>query len=155
MARMDEIPILGRDLRYEAVGQEFLRVRRFFAVGTFEGRKVTGPAGLPYGMLEVDCPAALGIGPVKLPILHREDYRNVWTIYRDRGVGDDEEVLVIHDPLRFPLIWRIIGRLHLFAYPRGSLERIYAALATSSGKGMEGLPQPLEEWTPPGRSRLS
>ena len=144
------IPVVGYDIDWTKFEKVFCRVEHFTPLGTIEGAKVRGSRGAPYALLMVDSPwlAERSL----MPVGHREDFRNLWDIFEQRGVGEGEEVLLSYTPffrdefkwLRFLRPW--LPRLYAAIYPRGHLEEVYAE--GDRPKDSLAWIEPIAEWHP-------
>ena len=149
---ISNIPVVGYDIDWNKFDKEYCRVEQFTSLGTIDGGKVPGSRGTPYALLMVDSPwlAKRSL----MPVGHREDFRNLWDIFEQRGVGKGEEVLLSYSPffrdkfkwLRFLRPW--LPRLYLAIYPRGHLEEVYARGVRP--KDSLAWTEPIAEWHPKG-----
>jgi len=133
MVRVDspshDPPLLGRDIRWELIDREFCRVNHFLPFGKVEGTKVKdAPPPMPYALLTVETPKLSG--EAILPVIHRVDFYNLWQVFQERGLSDQEEVLVVS--VHFSktglkkLFSSMLPKLFIYVYPKGHLELIIA-----------------------------
>ena len=106
-------PVIGKDIPWKRVEGWGLRVTHFTAFASVKGNKVKAYSRtLPYAILTVDhgkLPSE-----TKLYVTHKEDFRHLWQAYEERGISEDEWVVVYDfNPMR-PR-WR---RLLAFGLPR-------------------------------------
>lgn len=148
-------PFIGKDIPWELVEGEFLRVVHFTPFATVEGNKVKAPGrAMPYALVEVESPKLEE--PALMPIAHRVDFRNLWEIYHEQGVSSEEEVLLTYYP-RYKGLLRLanaLGHLPKFAisiYPKGALEKMYRVLAGEAPP--QELPMALYKYIPLERYR--
>jgi len=151
----DDKPFVGRNIPWDAVEQQFLRVLKFTPLATLMGGKVRSPSSsTPYALVDIECPR-LETDAV-LPIAHREDFRVLWQLYEEVGSDEDIEILLTYFP-RYTGLLRLVNAVaHLpkfvvAAYPRGSLEQIYAAL--SGETPLKDMPRALYQHMPLERHR--
>jgi len=119
-------PIIGMEIPWKSIAKQYFRIKHFTALAQVENGKVISPdVTMPYALVEIESPILPKDG--SLPVLHRIDFYNLWRIFKERTVRDDEEVLVIYSPVKWlPRIFAPIQpQLIFLIYPRGSLERIY------------------------------
>jgi hypothetical protein len=116
-------------------------------MATKEKEKIRAWTGGPYAIIEVEC-LGLPTRSLQLPVVHREDFQRLWHALEERRVAADEELIVVYEPSGIPFIGAFQPRLHVFAYPAGSLEKLHEALSTSGGGRQKflDLPTPVAEW---------
>ena len=100
----NDAPLVGRDIPWSTVEGQLCKVIVFVPISTIESGKIKEPAmKLAYGGVTVE---VMGFESrnipkqIVLPVLHRLDFRNLWYLYEERGVGPQEEVLISYDPLK-------------------------------------------------------
>jgi len=119
---------IGIDIPWEAIVGEACRVKNFMPLARVEAGKIKDTmSALPYGTLLVESP--------KLPkeaylhVVHKDDFRTLWEVFRERSVGCEEEVIVFYVPFYKEglktLLSAVMPRLHVYIYPKGHLEEIY------------------------------
>lgn len=149
---MTEI-VLRNDKEWSVIDAELCRVDRFLPLATVENGRVIAPTKTdPYALIGVECKAlpqeATGC------IGHRLDFLHLWTAFNERGVRDDEEVLVYwtkkHLKSYARLVSRFMPRLWVMVCRKQSFE-----LRTDDGFKPEltGLARyeagrALDEWKP-------
>ncbi len=122
----DKSLTIGKDIPWEAIERRTCLVNHFTPFGTINGVKIIAPPPpLPYALLSVELPELRKEFPteVSMPVLHKEDFRNLWKVFQERGVKAEEEVLVFYMPiLRSSLFRRLFPRmtcLHIYIFPKG------------------------------------
>jgi hypothetical protein len=85
--------VLLRDKEWSVIEGAVCRVKAFTPMATVEDGRVTAIGeSLPYASIEIECGAlpedATGY------IAHKLDFLHLWAAFNERGVGEDEEVLV-------------------------------------------------------------
>ena len=89
-----ELPLLGKTLPFDAFIGEMLRIVRFTPYQALEGGKVGGNSALgARALLRVEGPEAERFS--LLPVYHREDFKNLWALFETRGLGTNEEAIVV------------------------------------------------------------
>jgi hypothetical protein len=148
------LPYVSVDIPWEYIEGEFLRIAEFTPLATVEGEKVRAERPpTPYALLKVESPK---LEEAVMPVAHREDFRKLWQIYRQRGVTAEEEVLLTYYP-RYKGLLRLanaLAHLRKFAisiYPKGSLEKMYEVLAGEAPP--QELPRALYKYIPLERYR--
>jgi hypothetical protein len=152
----NEAPVIGRDIRWEAIENQYCRVKHFTPFADVESGKVKDVSKfLPYALLQVECPMKFQ-GEASMPVLHKLDFQNLWEVFmerkvygdtRDYGVSTKMEVLVVYskpDSKLGRLLGASLPRLITYVYRRGSLEKIYAMLLGNID--IDALPHPIAEY---------
>jgi len=132
--------LIGRDIEWEAIEEQYCRVKHFTPIAVVASSKIKEVSKiLPYASLRVECPKVFQ--DALMPVVHKLDFRNLWEVFMERGVGTEEEVIVVYAPLKRRKLARlfsgILPSLVIQLYPKGSLERL-------EGKPDVGIP--VEEW---------
>ena len=139
-----ETLLIGKDIPWESIEKEDLRVIHFAPLAEVRDSKIKGPLGLlPYGLLTVESP--LIPREATLPVTHKVDFHNLWDIFKVRGVNPDEEVLVFYAPSS-GFLSRIKPKLHIFIYPKGHQEEIHNP--DFKTKDPQSWFKPIAEWRP-------
>ncbi len=159
----DDMPAIqiGFDVSWDDITGLFLRITGFEPLGTVEGSKVKGPPKPhPYGVLVVKGPSLpedaivsshhpLSNASASMNIEHREDFVRAWTCLHKWELQDDEELLVVYQPIERHWLMKhfagVLPKLHFMVFPSGSLERL-----STRPKGDEVLnrPRPIAELRP-------
>jgi hypothetical protein len=116
--------VLRNDKEWSVIDGEVCRVTAFTPMARVEGgRVITLSKSAPYASIDVECPQlpeeATGF------ITHRIDFLHLWTAFNERGVGDDEEVLVFWTRKHLksyarlmakfmPRLWVMVCRKHAY-----------------------------------------
>jgi hypothetical protein len=149
-----EPPVIGKDVAWEIIVGKACRVKQFTPFAHIVAGELSGNRGsLPYGSLLLESPAL--VHDTSMPVTHKEDFRNLWEVFRQRGIGPKEEVLVFYEPffrsrlLRF--LSHLMPRLHVHIYPKGRLEKLYDPGLRPDEAG--AWLQPIAVWQPKDRRR--
>ena len=123
---MENNPLLfGTNIDWDKL--HMWRANHLTSLGSIvEGKAVPPGSGQPYGLLTVEMPKLSGHTTALVALTHREDFLNAWMIFNDRGLAEDEELLVSYCPpqkLLFRLAASILPRLMFQVYSAGNLER--------------------------------
>lgn len=120
-------PIIGMQIPWKTVKNVHLRIKHVTKLATVaaNGEVKSANPTMPYALLQVEN----GTHPneFQLPITHRLDFVNLWSIYEERGISANEEVLVAYTPLGGVLGFFLSGiqpSLTFFIYPSAHLEKI-------------------------------
>lgn len=88
------LPLIGRDIPFKAIDKEVLKAKRFGQLSkVIDGKVQAFAPNMPYGFVEVEGEAFEG--SAMLTLVHKDDFLHVWQAFEERGIGDDEEALVI------------------------------------------------------------
>ena len=147
--REDEPLLIGKDVSWEDVEGEMLKVKRFTPFGTVEGDKIKAPPiPMPYAALAIE--STNWSRELSLPVVHKVDFRNLWECFQVRGVNPDEEVLVGYHKAprrRFAKIFSsFLPRLGIFIFPQGHLEE--AEDPNFRPKDIGAWYTPIAKWKP-------
>jgi len=144
MPTSNESLIIGKDIPWKDIQEEDLRVKHFTPFAIIEGGKVKATSMLlPYASLIVESPKLPE--ETYLPVTHKIDFRNLWEVFKERGVKDNEEVLVFYVPSS-GIFSAVKPKLHIFIYPKGHQEEIYNPNFTPDNSEMWF--KPIAEWQP-------
>ena len=115
--------VLGKDVPWESITGKACRVKRFTAIARIDGGKVRDAVKrMPYALLRVESPVLAD--EAMLPVVHRVDFLTTWKVFEERGVGEEEEAIVVYMPSS-GFLSSFKPRLHFYIYPKGHLEEIY------------------------------
>lgn len=115
------------DAEWDVIDGEVCRVKVFTpSARVEEGRVIARARTEPYASIVVECPALPGVATGF--ITHRTDFLHLWQAFYERGVEDDEEVLVFWSRRNLKrsarLVSRFMPRLWVMICPRQALELI-------------------------------
>jgi hypothetical protein len=89
-------PILGKDISWNAVDMTMLRVLEFSPISTVEGTKVKSSSNfVPYAFLTVESIEKTFNGRAVLYVTNRQDFTNLWRVFKEIGIKQDEDVVVV------------------------------------------------------------
>ena len=145
-----EVLLIGRDIPWETIEGEFCWVKHFTPMAIVESGKIRDLSKfLPYALLRVECPKVFQ-GEASIPVMHKQDFRNLWEVFNEREVSPEMEVLVVYAPLKrrklVKLFSGILPSLVIQLHPKGFLERLYQE--PEKGKVEEWFEsfRPIAEW---------
>jgi hypothetical protein len=120
---MEDVLLKTRD--WQAVEEEPCRVLEFTPLATVANGEVQAlDRGVPYASVNLQCPK-LPAGTVGY-ISHKMDFYHLWAVFRDRGVRQDEEVLIFWSKRQLKgfakLFSPIMPRLCVMVCPAGAYE---------------------------------
>jgi len=160
-----EVPLIGRDIPWEAIEGEFCRIKHFTPLAIVESGKVESASTmLPYASLRVELPdlsehpdyqqKLKGIilpHEALMPVMHKLDFRNLWEVFKETGINTEiMEVLVVYAPLKrrklTKLFSGVLPSLVIQVYPKGSLERLYEKPEKGKVEEWFNSLRPITEW---------
>lgn len=148
MNNRDESLIIGKDIPWENIEKDDLRVKDFTPFALVEQGKIKSPSTLlPYASLLVESPILPN--EATLPVVHKVDFRNLWEVFKERGVKPEEEVVVFYAPSR-GILSTLKPKLHIYIYPKGHQEKIHNPKFESGldTKTWRKWIKPIAEWHP-------
>lgn len=150
-SRNNETLLIGRDIEWSAIEEQYCRVNHFTPFAIVESGKVKASSStLPYASLLVECPKVFK--EASMPVVHKQDFRNLWEVFREIDSIDTKnmDIIVIHAPLKrrglAKLFSGILPSLVIQVHGKGFFKR----LDNKPGKGnveawFESL-KPIAEW---------
>ncbi len=122
--------LIGMDIRWGDVEKVACKVENFEPLAEVEGGRITSapPSFMPYAFLTVEFVGAHPRLPERaiMPVTHREDFLTLWEVFRERGIGDEEDGVVYrlsfyHDPIMRLLFSRNTPWIHVYIFPKGDM----------------------------------
>ena len=83
--------VLLSNKQWSRIDSKMCRILEFHPFASVEDGEILSITGFPYASIVFQCSDQPGI--LNGFITHKEDFRVLWSIYRERGIGSDEEVL--------------------------------------------------------------
>jgi len=116
---------LGKDIAWNKINGELCRVLDFTSHASVQNGKIES-AGIstPYGSLTLECPKISG--KIECPIIHRVDFINLWEVFKEKGVKENEEVLVgryEYLTMLGKLFSSFLPKIYILIYPIGSYNK--------------------------------
>jgi hypothetical protein len=148
-----EHAVIGKDISWKEMSDSFLRIIKFTPLATVGGGEVQGAVShLPYAIVEVEC-IELDQRFVIL-VTHKIDFLNLWKAYNQRGISEEEEVIVGDFASKRTGFIRVFGaflpRLFVWICRKGHLERLVNDnWGDLYGEALAMAMLPLEMWEPP------
>ena len=156
-----EKSILSKDIPWSQIKGEFCRVKVFLPIGKVEKGEVEAPPiPNPYAILDVECPKKLPPEGAFLPVAHKIDFKHLWEAFIERGVKEDEEVLVVYypeAPSNVPEFTAkmfksaMFPKLRIWICRKGLLEKLYDEdyqKKVGAMKFFSEVAKPIKEWSP-------
>lgn len=153
--------LIPRDISWKTIEGHGFRVERFLPLASIEQDKVK-EAGkyMPYAGLFVESPFFDKLGEEVsstkiIAVIHKVDFRHFWELYKDRGVSQKKEEVIVSYLPRQNGVRKLLGthtwpHLRIHVRPKGSLEEIYrtAELSTKEWLQMTERIRTIAEWDP-------
>jgi len=145
--------IIGRNISLDDIEKEFCRVIHFIPFATLESGKIEQISRIsPYASLLLESQVLRQ--EATLPIIHKDDFKVLWGVFKERGINSDEEVLIVYE--RFgnkglkKSLSPIMPSLHVWIYQKGHLEKIYDFFNNPKPQNWKSAPhkQYVAEWHP-------
>lgn len=145
--------VLRTDKEWSAIDGEACRVKLFTPWANVEDGRVRAPSTTdPYAAIVIEC-AQLGQDATGF-ITQKIDFLHLWRAFNERGVGDDEEVIVFW--LRSQLKWsarmmaRTMPKLWVWICPAQAFEVMSDASFRPELSGQERWEAwaPIVDWKP-------
>jgi hypothetical protein len=150
---MSEQQIMLKDSEWSVVEDAFCRVTEFTPMASIQNGKVLALGKtVPYASVTVECR--------KLPqqtkgfISHKMDFKHLWAAFKERPLGQNEEVLILWSKKHYKghakIFSRFMPRLWVMVCPKQTFE-----LKTDrsfkpelQGEARWNATQPIAEWKP-------
>lgn len=146
------LPVLGRDIKWKLIENQFCRVDLFYPIASIENDKILVPGSTPYAALTIEC-ANLSTKAIWL-VAHKVDFIHLWEAFKERGVKENEEVLIIISSKRHNFLYKIISfimpKIFIMIYPRGSFEKFNnpEQIKQLTGEQFYRETKPIKSWEP-------
>lgn len=159
-------PVLGVNIPWGQIKGEFCRVKSFLPFAEVEKNKIKAPPiPTPYAILSVENSKKLPSEGAFLPVGHKLDFKHLWECFEERGIKEDEEVLVVYFPEAPSNIYGsnvpnfttkifksvVFPKLHIMIYKKGMLEKLYDEKYQEKVGYMKFFieeAKPIKEWKP-------
>ncbi|WP_157123708.1 hypothetical protein [Allosphingosinicella indica] len=143
--------VLRSDRDWAAIDGELCRVRKFreFGARIADGKFVEVGTCRPYAIVSLEC-RKLPVGTVGC-ITHKLDFAHLWAVFRERGIGDDEEALIFWTRRNLKPVAKAVSlfmpKLWVMIWTRGAYER-ETDPELRSRPGTEADMVPIISWKP-------
>jgi hypothetical protein len=124
MTSPDEVVLLT-DKDWSVIDGELCRVLQFEPLSRILAGEIVGPKEIPYASVILECKKLQG--PVRGYVTHKIDFTNLWTVFQERTLGEDEEVIIVWTKQHYKTRWlkyfsKVFPKLIVMVYPKGHLE---------------------------------
>ena len=139
------------DSEWGSVDGDACRVFQFSPFGWIEEGRIWVPKRIPYAAIHFECTRVPGT--IKGYITHRMDFLHLWQAFIERGVRDDEEVVVYwtiqnykfkwfrYFSVFLPKLWVTISQKGFFEFMKGHRE-------VQGQRTTEGMLESIASWKP-------
>jgi hypothetical protein len=120
---------LDTDREWSEFEGESLRVLEFTPYSSIKNGKIfTGKLIEPYAHAILTLESKKVQGTIKGYVWHKLDFRNLWKVFKERKVQENEEVIIIWTKQNYKYTWQkyvsyFLPKLWIAIYPKGHLER--------------------------------
>ena len=154
--------VMRTDSEWRAVERQACRVTDFTPFASVENGEVVVPSLTdPYASVTLECtgmPSA-----VKGSVTHKKDFAHLWAAFKERGVADDEEVVIFWTTMDYKywfmhFLSRFLPKMCVWICAKGALE-VMGKLCDPTRDWEAGFDpmaavrasQPIVEWKPEAR----
>jgi len=128
--RVSRVLRLDTDSEWNEFDGESLRVLEFTPYSLIKNRKIhTDKLREPYAhaILTLECKKVQGL--IKGYVWHKIDFRNLWKVFEERTVQENEEVIITWTKQNYKYMWHryvsyFLPKLWIAIFPKGHLEMI-------------------------------
>lgn len=144
---------LLKDSQWSAIDGEFCRVIDFVPMASIKEEKILAiDKTTPYASVILECKKL----PTKIKgfITHKVDFMHLWPAFKERGVKQDEEVLIFWSKKHYKKAYKIFSaflpRLWIMICPRGAfeLETNPDYRSELKGEARWNATKPIMDWKP-------
>jgi hypothetical protein len=121
-----EITLL-KDSEWAKIEEEVCRVIDFNPLAVIKNGRIRRVGVMPYASITLECEKVSE--KISGFINYREDFQHLWTAFKERGIKDNEEVLIIWSRNHYTFKWLrifsfLLPKLRVMVCPRGAYELI-------------------------------
>lgn len=145
---------LRKDSEWSAIDSKLCRAVNFNPSGASieNGRVVTVDRTTPYASLVLECEDG---GKYKGFITQKVDFTNSWRAFKERGISDNEEAIIVWSNRRYKYKWLkllsvFLPKLHVMICPKGAFELMTDSKYKPelSGEARWNAQKPIQEFKP-------
>lgn len=113
-----------KDIQWSVIDGELCRVIDFIPMAEVKSGKILAVKSTPYASIVLECKKL----PTKTKgfITHKLDFMNLWSAFKERGVKQDEEVLIFWSKKHYKKVYKIFSaflpRLCVMICPKEAFE---------------------------------
>lgn len=144
---------MRKDSEWSVIDGDLCRVTEFIPMASIQNGKVHAlTPTFPYASVSLECKKVPH--GIKGFICHKLDFKHLWMAFKERPLGQNEEVLIIWTKKHFKsyanIFSAIMPRLWVMVCPKGAFElmtdRNWRPELTGEARAMAELP--IAEWKP-------
>ena len=116
--------VLLKDSQWSIIDGELCRVVDFVPMASVKGGKISADKVTPYASVVLECNKF----PTKIKgfITHKIDFLHLWVAFKERGIEQDEEVLIFWSKKHYKKVFKIFSaflpKLWVMICPRNAFE---------------------------------
>ena len=145
---------MRKDSEWSVIEDEACRVIDFTPMALVKNGKVVAPNMTdPYASITLECKKTPNV--IRGYITHKIDFANLWAAFKERGISDNEEVIIIwttkHYKYKSPkFLSPIFPKLWVMICPKGALEIMVDSnwKPEITGEARWNAMKPIVEWKP-------
>ncbi|MGB8953235.1 MAG: hypothetical protein WCC06_11300 [Candidatus Aminicenantales bacterium] len=144
--------ILLKDNQWSVIDGELCRVINFTPLGSIKDGKVKAlNKTIPYASVTLECKRLSK--EITGFICHRMDFIHLWSAFKERGVKNDEEVIIIWSKKHYKKLYKIFSaffpRLWVMICPKGAYELENPDYRPElKGEARWNATKPIAQWKP-------
>lgn len=146
--------IMRKDIEWSVIDGEPCRVIDFTPLASVKNGKVIAPNLTdPYASITLECKKMPNT--IKGYVTHKMDFTHLWTAFRERGISDNEEVIIIwttkHYKYKFlKLLSPAYPKMWVMICLKGALEIMVDSnwKPELTGEARRNAMKPIAEWKP-------
>ena len=144
--------VLLKDSQWSVIDGEPCRVIDFAPMALIKEGKILADKKTPYASIVLECKKS----PTKITgfITHKVDFMHLWLAFKERGVKQDEEVLIFWSKMHYKKLYKIFSafwpRLWVMICKRGAFELITNPDSRPElyGEAWWNARKPIIDWKP-------
>jgi len=153
-SRLEYLEPMRSDGQWSVVEGEPCRVTEFIPLGSTvtDGKVQAHNSTYPYASIILECRKIAGTATGY--VTHKVDFANLWAAFKDRGVFEDEEVIIIWSKKRYKPPYRLaklaMPRMWVMVCPKGAFEMMTDEGCRPDLDGAErwNAMKPIVDWKP-------
>jgi len=144
---------MRKDREWSVIDGELCRVTEFIPMALVQNGKVLAPTLTePYASVSLECKKVSCA--IKGFICHKMDFKHLWAAFKERPLGQNEEVIIVWSMKRlksyakiFPLL---MPRLYVMVCPKGAFELMTDPnwKPELTGEARFNAERPIVQWQP-------
>ena len=138
------------DKEWAVIDGELCRVIEFSPLSCIKEGKILGEKSLPYAVVILECKKVPET--IKGYVTHKIDFRNLWKVFEERTVQENEEVIIIWTKQNYKVTWlryfRVYPKLCVMIFPKGHFEILADPSLRPESMSVREILTPIEEFKP-------